>query len=47
MPGLSAEDRNRNLEMLQYISQAAADHGIDFTLGIWEHNIQTQNDSLP
>ena len=41
VPGLSAEDRKRNLEMLQYISQAAADHGIDFTLGVWEHNIQT------
>jgi hypothetical protein len=41
VPGLSAEDRKRNLEMLQYISQAAMDHGIDFTLGIWEHNIQT------
>ena len=39
--GLSAEDRKRNLEMLRYISQAAADHGIDFTLGVWEHNIQT------
>jgi hypothetical protein len=25
--------------MLQYVSQAAADHGIDFTLGIWEHNV--------
>ena len=41
VPGLSADDRKRNLEMLQYISQGAADHGIDFTLGIWEHNIQT------
>jgi hypothetical protein len=41
VPGLSAEDRQRNLEMLQYISQCAADHGIDFTLGVWEHNIQT------
>jgi hypothetical protein len=41
VPGLSPEDRRRNLEMLQYISQDAADHGIDFTLGIWEHNIQT------
>ena len=27
--------------MLQYISQTAADHGIDFTLGIWEQNIQS------
>ena len=41
VPGLSAEDRQRNLEMLQYISKSAADHGIDFTLGIWEHNIQS------
>jgi hypothetical protein len=40
VPGLSAEQRNKNLDMLRYISQAAADHGIDFTLGIWEHNIQ-------
>src|SRR5947209_20441248 len=39
VPGLSAEDRKRNVEMLQYISQAAMDHGIDLTLGIWEHNI--------
>jgi hypothetical protein len=41
VPGLTAEQRTRNLEMLKYISQAAADHGIDFTLGVWEHNIQT------
>jgi hypothetical protein len=41
VPGLSAGQRNQNLEMLRYISQAAADHAIDFTLGIWEHNVQT------
>src|SRR5919199_607291 len=41
VPGLSEAERNRNLETLRYISQAAADHGIAFTLGIWEHNIQT------
>ena len=40
VPGLSALEQERNLRMLQFISQAAADHGIDFTLGIWEHNIQ-------
>ncbi len=40
--GLSDEQRRKNLEMLQYISQASADHGIDFTLGVWEHNIQTR-----
>ncbi len=39
--GLTAAERRRNLEMLQYISQSAAGHGIDFTLGIWEHNIQS------
>jgi len=37
---LSAQRRQKNLEMLQFISQDATDHGIDFTLGIWEHNIQ-------
>lgn len=42
VPGLSDQQQRRNLEMLQYISQAAADHGINFTLGIWEHNIQTR-----
>jgi hypothetical protein len=41
VPGLAPADRDRNLETLQYISQAAADHGIDFTLGIWEHNVPT------
>ena len=38
---LSPEQQRRNLEMLQYISQSATDHGIDFTLGIWEQNIQS------
>jgi hypothetical protein len=37
---LTAKQQSRNLEMLQYISQTAADYGVDFTLGIWEHNIQ-------
>ena len=39
VPGLSADQRNTNLQMLQYISQAAADHGLDFTLGVWERRI--------
>jgi len=38
--GLTAAQRKQNLEMLQYISHSAVDHGIDFTLGVWEHNIQ-------
>ncbi len=40
VPGLTSEQRRQNLEMLQFISQNAADHGIDFTLGVWEHNVQ-------
>ncbi|HSB17087.1 MAG TPA: hypothetical protein VLE22_21735 [Bryobacteraceae bacterium] len=39
-PGLSSAERDRNLEMLRFISHTAAEHGVDFTLGIWEHNIQ-------
>src|SRR5262249_41834284 len=41
VPGLNDEQRARNLEMLQYITGAAAAHGIDFTLGIWQHDVQT------
>ena len=37
---VTAAERERNLEMLRYISDDAAAHGIDFTLGIWEQNIQ-------
>ena len=40
VPGLTQAERERNLEMLRFISDTAAEHGIDFTLGIWEHNIQ-------
>jgi hypothetical protein len=38
--GLTDEQRARNLDMLRFISQTASDYGIDFTLGVWEHNIQ-------
>jgi hypothetical protein len=36
--GVSVKQREQNLQMLCYISTAAAEHGIDFTLGIWEQN---------
>jgi hypothetical protein len=39
-PGLSDDQRARNLEMLRFISDTAAEYAIDFTLGIWEHNVQ-------
>ncbi len=38
--GVSVAERERNLDMLRFISQTAAEYAIDFTLGIWEHNIQ-------
>lgn len=40
VPGLSDAGRRRNLETLCFIAQTAADHAIDFTLGIWKHNNQ-------
>ena len=38
-PGLTSAQRDRNLQMLQYISQDAADHGVEFTLGICQQNV--------
>lgn len=37
---ISVAQRQKNLEMLQYIAKGAVARGIDFTLGVWEHNIQ-------
>jgi hypothetical protein len=34
---LPDEERDRNLEMLQFISSQAVAHGIDFRIGIWTH----------
>src|SRR5204862_2147381 len=42
VPGLTTAQQDRNLEMLRFISQTATEHAIDFTLGIWEHNVQTR-----
>lgn len=33
-------ERDRNLDMLRYISQEAVAHGIDFQVGIWTHGYQ-------
>jgi hypothetical protein len=33
-------ERDRNLEMLRFISSQAVGHGIDFQLGIWTHGYQ-------
>jgi hypothetical protein len=36
VPGLSLEQRSRNLEALNMIAALAAAHGLDFVVGIWE-----------
>ena len=38
--GLSDAERDRNLETLCYVARSAANHGVDFTLGIWQQNVQ-------
>ncbi|HEY3440938.1 MAG TPA: hypothetical protein VGK29_09310 [Paludibaculum sp.] len=38
--GLSSAQQAHNLETLKFISQTAAEFGVDFTLGIWEHDVQ-------
>jgi len=38
--GLPDEERDRNLEMLRFISDAAAARGLDFQLGLWTHAYQ-------
>ncbi|KKL74993.1 hypothetical protein LCGC14_2059350, partial [marine sediment metagenome] len=35
--GLGAEERERNLSMLRWISEQAADRGLHFQLGLWTH----------
>ncbi len=35
--GLPDSERDRNLEMLRYISDAAAARGLQFQLGLWDH----------
>ena len=38
--GLPDAERERNLEMLRYASDAAADRGLTFQLGLWTHAYQ-------
>ena len=40
-PAPGPESSRRDLAMLRLISSACAEHGIDFTLGIWERGPQT------
>jgi hypothetical protein len=38
--GFADEERDRNLQRLQFISNQAVAHGLDFQLGIWTHGYQ-------
>ncbi|MEJ2007062.1 MAG: twin-arginine translocation signal domain-containing protein [Acidobacteriota bacterium] len=38
--GLPDSERDRNLEMLRYISDEVAGRGMDFQLGLWNHGYQ-------
>ena len=40
VPQLPDAERDRNLEMLRFISEQATERGIDFQLGIWMHGYQ-------
>jgi hypothetical protein len=44
---LPDEERDRNLDMLQFISAQAVAHGIDFQLGIWTHGYRWGPASRP
>jgi hypothetical protein len=44
---LPDEERDRNLEMLQFISAQCVAHGIDFQLGIWTHGYKWGPASRP
>jgi hypothetical protein len=41
--GLPEEERERNLGALQFISQAAAERGLHFQLGLWTHGYDWAN----
>ena len=40
-------ERDRNLEMLRFISREAAAHGIDFQLGLWTHGYTWADSPTP
>jgi hypothetical protein len=45
--GVTASDRGRNLDTLRMITQAALDHSVDFTLGLWTHTPSPRVKGLP
>lgn len=47
VPQLPAAERERNLEMLRFISEQTAAHGLEFQLGIWTHGYEWINSPKP
>jgi hypothetical protein len=45
--GLSDAERDRNLELLKFISSECATRGLDFTLGLWNHAYVMSKNSRP
>ncbi len=46
VPGLTEEQRRRNLAALRTIASTAAARGIDFTFGVWQQHASEHGDSL-
>jgi hypothetical protein len=47
VPQLADAERDRNLEMLRYISEQTVTRGMDFQLGIWMHGYRWLNSPNP
>lgn len=47
VPQLADAERDRNLEMLRYISEQTVARGMDFQLGIWMHGYRWLNSPKP
>jgi len=47
VPQLSDAERDRNLEMLKFISEQTAARGLDFQLGLWMHGYEWINSPHP
>ena len=47
VPGLANAERDRNLEMLKFISEATVARGLQFQLGIWMHGYDWSDSPRP
>jgi hypothetical protein len=44
--GLSHDEQRRNLETLRMVSKLSVEHGIDFTLGLWQQHAYRYGDNM-